>query len=144
MKIRSLFELYICEIKKYSDEAVNCYLIVDRLVIFNIFAEVNKWEPHVILTIQTAASLLFIFMLGYSNFIPRRKQVNEREAKATSKTCIVRMTQNIAALPSPGHGPLCRLTFREVISSKAHHLKPVRALVAPAISLITGYMKVTG
>lgn len=90
-------------------------------------------------------------MLGYSNFIPRRKKMNEIEAKArnnTSKACmclsIVCMTQDTEALPCPGHGPLYRLTFREVISSKAHHLKPVRALMAPAIGLITGYMKVTG
>lgn len=62
------------------------YLIVDGLIIFNIFAKVNIWGPHVVLTIKAAASLLFIFMLGYSNFIPTKEKENKEIS--TKCTCL--------------------------------------------------------
>lgn len=46
------------------------HLIFNSFVVFNIIAEVNRWSPHVVLTIQTAAGLLQVLVLGDGNLVP--------------------------------------------------------------------------
>ena len=44
--------------------------------------------------------------------------------------------------PSPRHRPLLRLALWQVVSSEAEHLKPIGAIVSPAVGLVAGYVEV--
>lgn len=48
------------------------HLILNVLIILDEIAEVNNWVPHVILAVETAAGLFWVFMLCYGNFVPEK------------------------------------------------------------------------
>ncbi len=62
-------------------DSISTHLVFNAFVVFNVLAEVNSRSPHVVLTVQTAAGLLSVLMLGDGNFVPadRRNRYRERE-----------------------------------------------------------------
>lgn len=58
--------------------SLDVYLVFDALVVLYVLAEVDSWTPHVVLTVQTAAGLLCVLMLGDSHLVPGGRGEKER------------------------------------------------------------------
>lgn len=57
---------------------ISTHLIFNAFVVFNVPAEVYSWSPDIVLTVQTAAGLLYVLMLGDGNLIPGDRQDRQR------------------------------------------------------------------
>lgn len=71
----------VCIISSHAQLTVSTHLIYNAFVVGDVLAKVDSRIPDVVLTVQAAAGLLQVLMLGDGNLVPgethRRNEVGQ-------------------------------------------------------------------